>query len=345
MFARYYLMLFVLLVALTGNASAIVPEPVEYPMTITDNLNFTVTIDEKPQRIVSTMKSNTELLFTVGAGDDVVGGTMHDDYPPEVENLTKIGGYTSLNYESIVDLEPDLVLAEEGNGEDAVNMMKDLGLTVVVLNAYTIDDIMENIEMVGRITDNEENALAITADMQQRMGNITQMTDDLPDEVRPSVLYIVWDEPMYGAGSDTYPSDLIHMAGGANIVDVHGWPVISLEDTIASNPQIIICSSMGNRSYTIMESINNNEVLAQTDAVKNNRVYAIANPSTIEISGPRITQGLEELYGYIEPVTTENQLAAEGTEDESDDTTTSMPGFGMLLTTITLLIGYLGIRR
>ncbi|MEA1985725.1 MAG: cobalamin-binding protein [Euryarchaeota archaeon] len=344
MFTRYYLMMFVLLVAVTGNASAIVSEPVEYPLTITDNFNYTVIIDEKPQRIVSTMKSNTELLFAVGAGDDVVGGTMHDDYPPEVENLTRVGGYTNLNYESIVDLEPDLVLAEEGNGEEAVNMMKDLGLNVVVLNAYTIDDIMENIELVGRITDNENNALAITADMRQRIGNVNQMTDGLPDEVRPRVLYIVWDDPMYGAGADTYPSDLVHMAGGVNIVKVDGWPVISLEDTIASNPQIIICSSMGNRSYTIMESINNNEVLAQTDAVKNNRVYAIANPGTIEISGPRIVQGLEELYTYILPVTTENQLVTEGTEDESDDTA-SVPGFGMLLATITLLAGYLRIRK
>ncbi len=344
MFKLSYLMVFVLLVAVTGNASAIVSEPVEYPMTITDNFNFTVTIDEKPQRIVSTMKSNTELLFAVGAGDDVVGGTMHDDYPPEVKNLTRVGGYTNLNYESIVDLEPDLVLAEEGNGEEAVNMMKNLGLTVVVLNAYTIDDIMENIEMVGRITDNKDNALAITADMRQRMDNITQMTGDIPDEVRPRVLYVVWDDPMYGAGANTYPSDLIYMAGGANIVEADGWPVISLEDTVASNPQIIICSSMGNRSYTLMESINNNEILAQTDAVKNNRVYAIANPGTIEISGPRIVQGLEELYTYIQPVTVENQLVTEGTEDESDDTS-SVPGFGMLLTTITLLAGYLRIRR
>ncbi len=74
------------------------------------------------------------------------------------------------------------------------------------------------------------------------------------------------------------------MAGGKNIIEAEGWPVISIEDVVDKNPQIIICSGMGGGSYTIMEAITGNQILAQTDAVKNNKVYPVDDPNTIELA-------------------------------------------------------------
>ncbi|WP_160174977.1 ABC transporter substrate-binding protein [Methanococcoides methylutens] len=303
-------------------------------------MNNTITIETKPERILSTMPSNTEILFAVGAGDNVVGGTIHDEYPPEAVNISKVGGYTNLDFEAIVNLEPDVVFASEANGEDATNMLKDLGFTVIILEPKTIDDIMSNIELIGEVTGNKETALSVTDDMKAQMDAITSKTEDVPTEERPRVLYLIWHDPMYSAGLDSYPDDLIAMAGGNNIQKAEGWPVINLEDVIASNPQIIICSGMGGGSYTIMESIKNNDALVQTDAIKNNKVYPIEDPSIIEIPGPRIVEGLKELHGYIGP---EIKVNEEETGEEAPVNNT--PGFGVLAASCMLVAGYLRAKR
>ncbi|NOQ48606.1 ABC transporter substrate-binding protein [Methanococcoides sp.] len=340
MFKGFYVLFLVLVLISVSDASAIEAGMTEYPLTIMDNMNNTITIESKPEKILSTMPSNTEILFAIGAGDNVVGGTIHDKYPPEVANIPKVGGYTNLEFESIVSLEPDVIFASAANGEDAINMLKDLGLTVIVIEPKTIDDIMNNIELIGEVTGNKETALSITDDMRTQMDAITSKTEDIPTEDSPRVLYLIWHDPMYSAGLNSYPDDLITMAGGNNIQKAEGWPVINLEDVIASNPQIIICSGMGGGSYTILDAIKNNDALAQTDAIKNNKVYPIDQPSIIEIPGPRIVEGLNELYGYIEP---EIKVGEEQTEDEAP--VNSTPGFSVMVASCMLVAGYLRAKR
>jgi iron complex transport system substrate-binding protein len=78
-----------------------------YPLTITDDFGYILTIPHEPERIVSLAPSNTEILFAMGAGDRVVGVTTYDDYPPEVANISKIGGFSTVNIEAVVNLTPD----------------------------------------------------------------------------------------------------------------------------------------------------------------------------------------------------------------------------------------------
>ncbi len=329
----------------------LIPNTLAYPINITDNFGCTVTIEKTPTRIVSLSPCNTEILFAVGAGDRVVGGTIYDTYPPEAANISKIGGFSTVNLEAVVNLSPDLVLAEYGNGEDTVNTLKNLNLTVVSLHPKTMDDILDNIQLVGNITGNADTAASLTANMTQQISDITGVTEDIPDSRKPRVLYIVWHDPMYAVGTGSYCDDLIRMAGGINIVEAEGWPVISIEDVVDKNPQIIICSGMGGGSYTIMEAITGNQVLAQTDAVKNNKIYPIDDPNTIERAGPRIVQGLAELHGYIAPdiqpeeiesptqaIETPTGVSADNSNDTSG--TSSTPGFGMILALGMILMVY-----
>lgn len=314
-----------------------------YPITISDNFGNEVIIEEPPQRIVSLSPCNTEILFAVGAGDQVVGGTTYDTYPPEAVNLSKIGGFSTVDIEAVVNLTPDLVLAEYGNGEETINALKNLNLTVVSLNPKTLDDILDNILLVGNITGNDESSLLLTTDMKQKIENISAQTKDIPDSNKPAVLYIVWHDPMYAAGTGSYPNDLLTIAGGMNIVDEEGWPIIDLEQIIDRNPEIIICSGMGGGSYTIMEAITENEVLSTVDAIKNNKVYPISDPNVMELAGPRIVEGLTELYGYIEPEIESNATVIE-TEDQTN--VSHSPDFGILFAiSIVLLMAYLQKRR
>ena len=314
-----------------------------YPITVSDNFGSEVIIVEPPQRIVSLSPCNTEILFAVGAGDQVVGGTTYDTYPPEAVNLSKIGGFSTVDIEAVINLTPDLVLAEYGNGEETVNALINLNLTVVSLNPKTLDDILDNILLVGNITGNDETSLLLTTDMKQKIENIGAQTKDIPDSNKPTVLYIVWHDPMYAAGTGSYPNDLLTIAGGMNIVDEEGWPIIDLEQIIDRNPEIIICSGMGGGSYTIMEAITENEVLSTVDAIKNNKVYPISDPNVMELAGPRIVEGLTELYGYIEPEIESNATVI-ATEDQTN--VSQSPDFSILFAiSIVLLMVYLQKRR
>ena len=325
--SRIFLFILTVTVLLTQNTLA-------YPINVTDNFGCILTIEETPTRIVSLSPCNTEILFAVGAGDRVVAGTTYDSYPLEAVNLSKIGGFSSVNIEAVVNLSPDLILAEDGNGLDTINALKNLDLKVVTLNPKTMDDIIENILLVGNITGNDDTAASLTANMTQQISDITDMTKDIPNSRKPRVLYIVWHDPMYAAGAGSYPDDLIRIAGGKNIIEPEGWPVISIEDVVDKNPQIIICSGMGGGSYTIMEAITGNQVLAQTDAVKNNNVYPVDDPNTVELAGPRIVQGLAELHGFIAPEIQPEDIISPTTD------TSSTPGFGMILALGMILMVY-----
>ncbi|MBC7085169.1 MAG: cobalamin-binding protein [Methanomethylovorans sp.] len=294
-----------------------------FPVTITDCYGKNITIKEKPERIVSLIPSNTEILFAVGAGDAVVGVTSYDNYPPEVEGISKVGGYASIDIESIVNLEPDVILAYSANGNETLDTLKKLGLTVITLDAATMDDILHNIELAGTITGHEEEALKLTAGMKEIIGNIGSQTAGIPETERPGVLFLVSFDPMYVAGKDSFPDSLIKLAGGRNIVESRKWPQISLEEVVDKNPQIIICSGMGTYGNTIKQQVMNNSMIAMTDAVKNQRVYVISDSNIIERPGPRIVQGLEEIHHYI-------SLAQE--EADASASAGTAPGFTAWLT-------------
>ena len=101
-----------LLFALSGEASQ---DAEALPITMTDDLGVEFTLTAYPSRIVSLAPSNTEILYAIGAGDLVVGVTTYCDYPPEVQEVERIGGFTDPNIEKIVSLKPDLLLAVRGN--------------------------------------------------------------------------------------------------------------------------------------------------------------------------------------------------------------------------------------
>ncbi|WP_367343757.1 ABC transporter substrate-binding protein [Methanomethylovorans sp.] len=294
-----------------------------FPVTVTDCYGNNITIREQPQRIVSLIPSNTEILFAVGAGDTVVGVTSVDNYPPEVENITKIGGYANIDIESILDLEPDVVLAYTANGNDVLDALKRLGLTVITLDSTDMASILDNIELVGTVTGHEEEASALTTNMTAVVEDISSKTASIPENERPGVLFLVSFDPMYVAGKDSFPDSFIRLAGGRNIIKAEKWPQIALEEVVDQNPQIIICSGMGTYGNTIMQQVMNNSIIAGTDAMMNQQVYVMSDSNLIERPGPRVVQGLEEIYGYI---------SLEQTPAEAPASANTAPGFTSWIT-------------
>ena len=121
-------------------------------VTETDVIGSAVTLQVTPERIISLIPSNTELLFAVGAGSSVVGVTNYCDYPPEAREIEKVGDVTTMSLEKIVALDPDLVLASKGNAKELVYSLKALDIPVFVLDPQSIEDVLDAIDTVGRST-------------------------------------------------------------------------------------------------------------------------------------------------------------------------------------------------
>jgi len=258
-----------------------------------DDLGRLVAINGTPQRIVSLAPSNTEILFALGLGEKVVGVTDWCDYPPEALEKEKVGGYDTPDIEKIVALNPDLILVAYGTSMDVINTLVGLGLTVFGIKTTDLDDLLNDIKTIGEITDKELEAYALTSEMENRIQAVTNQTEEL--EERPSVFYIVWHDPLWTAGSETFIHELIEKAGGVNICqNLTGYTTISIEEVVACNPEVIITSEWS------FEWAQNETLLEGTDARQYDRVYQ-GDDDLVQRPGPRLVEGLEWFAYFIHP--------------------------------------------
>ena len=254
-----------------------------------------ICFNETPERIISLAPSNTEILFALGLGDKVVGVTEYCDYPPEALEKEKVGGPWTPDVEKIVALQPDLILASDANPFDIITTLEGLELTVFGIKSTDLDDVLNDIRTVGEITDTEVEALALTSEMAVGIQSVTDQTEEL--EQRPKVFYIVWHDPLWTAGSETFINELIEKGGGVNICgNITGYPTISIEEVVARNPEVIITSSWPG----VYEWAMNETALNTTDARQYNRVF-VCDDNLVQRPGPRLVEGLEWFAYFIHP--------------------------------------------
>ena len=274
-----------------------------FPITLTDDLGREVTIEKLPQRIVSLAPSNTEMLFALGLGDKIVGTTDYCDYPEAAKSKTRVSGYSTPDLEKLVSVEPDFIVAESIQEKTVLPALEKLGIPVFVTSATSIDIILKDIEALGKINGKSKAAEKLIAKMTQRIEAITSRTTSLTQDDRPQVLYVIWFNPIWTMGSNTFTDDLITQSGGINIfsADFEKSRVVSLEAVVNKNPQVIIVSAMATSAEMIFNSIKKETRLVTVDAIENNRIYKISDSNIIERPGPRIIEGLEEMAKLIHP--------------------------------------------
>jgi iron complex transport system substrate-binding protein len=289
-----------LLVLLTACAPQATPTPAA--LNFTDGLGREISLNGPAQRVISLAPSNTEILFAIGAGSQVVGRDQLSDYPAEVANVTDIGSsFEALNTELIVSLEPDLVLAAEINTPEQVKQLEDLGLTVYYLkNPVTLEEMYGNLEIVARLTGHETEAATLIESLKARVAAVDEKIAPLSS--RPSVFYeLDATDPAkpYTAGKGTFINLLIDRAGGFNIAsDIDGYPQLSLEQVVAADPAFII---LGDAAYGVTpESIASRPGWENLSAVKNNQVFPF-DDNLVSRPGPRLVDALEELAKLLRP--------------------------------------------
>ena len=275
-------------------------------VTLVDMMGNVVTFTEPPERIVSFAPSNTELLFAIGAGDSVVGVTDFCNYPYDFSawidagNMSSIGGYSITSAEPTVALEPDLILATSQSADVATNL-KNLGYNVLFIEGHTIEEILQDILLVGRATYHNTEASALVTDMRSR---IDAVVATVADAGTPKVYYELWNEPLMSAGPDTFIDEAIALAGGVNIFNdaTTSWPVVSAEAVIEKNPDVIIFGEVymsGNFGET-KDSIKTRPGWDIISAVENDDLYDI-NDDIINRNGPRVADAIELIAAMVHP--------------------------------------------
>ncbi|MFQ6014331.1 MAG: ABC transporter substrate-binding protein [Anaerolineae bacterium] len=275
------------------------PTATPVAITITDDSGRSVSLAEKPQRIISFAPSNTEILFTLGLGDKVVGVTEFCDYPEEAKAIEKIGGLEP-NLEKVVSLSPDLILAIGGN-PDLVAKVEELKIPILVLDPKDLEGIFADIELVGQATGAEPQAKKLIADLRGRVEAIVAKTKDVA--IRPKVFYeLDATDPTkpYTPGPGTWHDQLIELSGGMNIAAgaKSQWTQFSTEEIIAQDPEIIV---LGDALWGVTaEQVKERQGWSVISAVKEGAIFPI-NDNLISRPGPRIVDGLEALARIVHP--------------------------------------------
>ena len=292
-----FTLLFILLLTACGSGSS-----ASGNLTLTDGLGREVKLAGPAQRVVSLAPSNTELLYAVGAGSQVVGRDQLSDYPEAAKAATDIGSaFEALNTELIVSLKPDLVLAAEINTADQVKALEDLGLTVYYLkNPVTLEELYGNLEIVAQLTGHASDAAKVIDDLKARVAAVDEKIATAPE--KPTAFYeLDATDPArpYTVGKGTFITLLIERAGGQNIAgELDAYPQLSLEQVVAADPDFII---LGDSAYgTTPETVAARPGWDGLSAVKNNQVFPF-DDNLVSRPGPRLVDGLEALAKLLHP--------------------------------------------
>jgi iron complex transport system substrate-binding protein len=301
---RFFLQVFLLaLCILLAGSRLLVADPgLDYCETI-DDAGRKVRVKSFPERIVSLAPSNTEILFSLGLGERVVGVTSYCNFPPEALVKDKVGGFGNPDIEKIISLCPDLLVADSlSDKKGIVRKLEKKGLSIIVLAPETLADAIHTIRMVGTVTGKEKETASLIGEMETRIRTVTNLAGRIEPGGKPTVLYVAWHDPLWVAGSGIIINDLIEKAGGVNVAGDHkGWGILGLEEVLARNPSVIIVNSgHGNAKDLPLAWVKSEPRIGNVDARKSGRVYQIDADLSGRF-GPRIVEALEQFSRYLHP--------------------------------------------
>ncbi len=294
---------------------------------------------DAPRRIASLLAGATEVLFGLGLGSRVVAVSHECDWPPEVAHLPRVtwsrvdgeqpsgaideqvrASYSSgdslyeIDGPALARLAPELIVTQAQcdvcavRYEDVVRLVANepslAAARVVALNPATLDDILADVERVGRAAGAVDSANRYVAELRQRIAHIADATAPINEDDRPRVAVIEWIEPLMLASNWT--PGLIDLAGGRHGLVQHGMhsTCTSPADLVAFDPQVLVVSPCG---FDLPRTLRETPALTRLpgwdriSAVKSGRLYAVDGNALFNRSGPRMVETLELLTHLIHP--------------------------------------------
>lgn len=257
-------------------------------------------------RVISLAPNVTELLFAIGAGPQVVGVDAFSDAPADgLARVPRVGSDYEPSLETIVRLVPDLVLSSSSaNRRETVEALDGMGIPTFVTDSRSLADVERLLGSLGQLTGHGPEAHAEAARLRSGMGEIRAAVAGAD---RPPVLVVVWSDPLYVAGRDTFIDELVEVAGGRNVArDATGFARYPLEKVLAEAPEIIVLPSHNARAIDAGEAARATEALAfwsrwpTIPAVAHGRVHLVEDTPIVR-PGARLVEGAGVLAALIHP--------------------------------------------
>lgn len=277
-------------------------ETAAFPATVTGADNQKVEIEAAPKRIVTLAPSNTEIVYELGLGEEVVGVSDNDTYPEDVKNKEKVGGM-EFNVEKIISLKPDLVLAHDSAGaaaETGIQQLRDAGIDVLVINnAASIDEMYQSFQLIGEATGTTAEAETEVKELKAGFADLEEKAASIKEENEKSVFFEV-DPTLYTAGNGTFLNEIFDMLHINNtMADQEGWPQVTEEAVIEKNPDVILLN-YGGYVENAVNGVLKREGWSNVNAVKNKEVFEV-NADLTSRTGPRLVEGAEAIAEAVYP--------------------------------------------
>ena len=265
----------------------------------TKKTNVTAHQAGKPT-IVSLAPSLTEMIFAIGAGNQLVGRTTACDWPVAVAKVPVVGAFGRPSLELLAAIHPDLVVDVDLADEEMAKKISALGIQQESITCKSPDDIPTALRKLGKLTGHTREADSLALSITKGLAvfkNETQIQKN-----KKSVYLEIWNDPFWTGGKGSYTSALIAYAGGQNIGDVvnKDYFEISQEWVIEKSPEVIACMYMAKESSAV-DNVMNRPGWSSIAAVRRHQVYDRFDNSLFLRPGPRVLEGIAQLHRMIYP--------------------------------------------
>lgn len=321
----------------SATAAGVTQEECPFPFEGEDATGETVTVGEEPERIVTTAPSAAQTVWEIGADEKVVGVPQQATHLEGAEERETVLGedLMSVDVETVVDLEPDLVLAPDVTDDEDVENLRDAGLTVYQFEEPgTLDEVEDATLLVGELVGECEGAQDSVDWMNDELAAIEE---SVAEEDRPSVLYLhSIEHGPWTAGEGTFIGDAIETAGGENLAaeaGIEGHQQISEEVVTAEDPEVIVVNDVDGEAPE-------DGIYADTTAIEEDNVVVV-DANHVNQPTPRIVYAIQEMAEAFEETTTETpeETATPDTDDEG------VPGFGVPVAVAGLVLALVTLAR
>jgi iron complex transport system substrate-binding protein len=286
----------------TSTAADTPSDSASYPVTVGSGKNA-VEIESQPEKIVSLSPTATEMLFAIGAGDQVVAADQYSNYPKDAPT-TDLDGFQP-NVEAIINYEPDLVVASY-DPSNLVGSLDKVGVPTMMLPAaVTLNDTYDQIEQLGAATGHVGDAAEVVSKMKT---DIDSIVADVPDGP-PVTYYHELDANLYSVKGSTFIGQLYEMAGMKSIADdapdaAGDYPQLSPEYVVSSDPDLIFLADGGSNGGVTVDDVASRPGWDQLTAVQKDHVIEV-DPDIASRWGPRVVDYLQTLVdarAQLQPV-------------------------------------------
>jgi iron complex transport system substrate-binding protein len=242
--------------------------------------------------IVSLAPSNTEILYAIGAEDDIVATTSLCSYPEEASEKQSIGGWTNPKIERIIEFDPDIILASDDLQDEAVEKIQEKGFPVHQVKPHSLQEVFESIVEIGEAVERKEEA-------EKLVGEMKNSIDQLELENSPRIYCEEWMDPPMASGN--WIPGLIEEADGEYFLeDGERSREFEMEKLREFDPEYIFMNICGAGEALNTEELEKREDWQDISAVKNGNVFAV-DDSLLNRPGPRLVEGLKRIVERINP--------------------------------------------